>query len=266
MNDIFKALADPSRRELLDRLNTKGGQTLTELCAGLSMTRQSVSKHLAVLEDTNLIVTAWRGREKLHYLNAAPIADISDRWINRFHRQRVAALSALKHSLENTGMGPSDFVYVTYIRATPEHLWQALTDPSFTARYWGRAYETNWQAGSPYAMTQGSSRLADPEQVILESDPPRRLSYTWHKFTPEMAREAGWDDAHLRRINSERRSTVTFEIEAQTDNTVRLTVRHSGFEEGSLMHEGISGGWPKVLSNLKTFIESGEAEALWACR
>src|SRR3954463_9173042 len=140
IDDVFRALADPSRRLLLDSLNEPTGQTLNELCAVLDMARQSVSKHLAVLEGAGLVTTVWRGREKLHYLNAAPIAEITDRWITRYHRRRVSALAGLKRALEDTSMGRPEFVYVTYIRTTPERLWQALTDPAFTARYWGRTY------------------------------------------------------------------------------------------------------------------------------
>jgi len=101
MNDVFKALADPSRRELLDRLRVENGQTLSELCARLAMTRQAVSKHLAVLEEANLVATVWRGREKLHYLNPVPIHEIAERWIGKFERSRLDALSELKKALES---------------------------------------------------------------------------------------------------------------------------------------------------------------------
>src|SRR5438067_9139235 len=104
MDEVFRALADPSRRRLLDSLNRRSGQTLRELCAGLDMARQSVSKHLAVLESAELVTTVRQGREKLHYLNAAPIGDIADRWINRYHRPRVDALAGLKRGLEGTAM------------------------------------------------------------------------------------------------------------------------------------------------------------------
>ena len=102
MDEVFRALADPSRRRLLDSLNDRNGQTLRELCAGLDMARQSVSKHLAILEDANLVTTVRRGREKFHYLNAAPINEIADRWINRYDQQRMHALSDLKKALEDT--------------------------------------------------------------------------------------------------------------------------------------------------------------------
>jgi uncharacterized protein YndB with AHSA1/START domain/DNA-binding transcriptional ArsR family regulator len=261
MDEVFKALADPSRRQLLDSLNAHGGQTLTELCSGLDMARQSVSKHLAVLETANLVTTVWRGREKLHYLNAAPLSDITDRWINRYHRRRISALAGLKRALEDASMGTPEFVYVTYIRTTAERLWQALTEPSFSARYWGRTYDTDWQKGSRYGVIQSGVRVDDPEQVILEADPPRRLSYTWNTFSPELAQVIGWSDEFFARVAAEPRSRVTFEIEPEDDDTVRLTVIHDGFDEGSAMLESISGGWPRVLANLKTLLETGEGDA-----
>src|SRR4051795_7452685 len=127
---VFRALADPSRRQLLDSLNGRNGQTLRELCSGLRMARQSVSKHLAILEAANLVTTVRRGREKLHYLNAAPINEIGERWITRYERGRVEALADLKHALEDGPMDRPSFVYTTYIRTTPEHLWQGRPPPA----------------------------------------------------------------------------------------------------------------------------------------
>ena len=124
MDAVFKALADPSRRRMLDSLNARGGQNLMELCAGLDMARQSVSKHLAVLEAANLVTTVRRGREKLHYLNPAPINEIEQRWINQYDRERIQALGDLKHALEDTTVENRQFVYTTYINATPERLWK----------------------------------------------------------------------------------------------------------------------------------------------
>jgi uncharacterized protein YndB with AHSA1/START domain/DNA-binding transcriptional ArsR family regulator len=266
MDEVFKALADPSRRQLLDSLNVKGGQTLSELCSGLEMARQSVSKHLAILEAANLVTTVWRGREKLHYLNLAPISNISDRWINRYDRRRVSALAGLKRALEDPSMARPEFVYVTYVRTTPERLWQALTDPSFTARYWGMTYDTDWKKGSRYGLTQHGVRVDDPAQVVLEADPPHRLSYTWHTVSAELARARGWSDEYFARISAESRSKVTFEIQPEEDDNVRLTVIHDGFEEGSAMLESVSGGWPRVLANLKTMLETGKSQPNWACK
>src|SRR5947209_16044581 len=135
MDEVFRALGDPSRRLLLDSLNERNGQTLRELCSGLEMARQSVSKHLSVLEAANLITTVRRGREKLHYLNAAPINEIAERWITRYDEGRVRALADLKTALEATPMDKPSFVYTTFIKTTPERLWQGLTDPAFTTRY-----------------------------------------------------------------------------------------------------------------------------------
>ncbi len=258
MDDVFKALADPSRRQLLDSLNTRGGQTLTELCAGLAMARQSVSKHLSVLQAAGLVSTVWRGREKLHYLNTAPICEISDRWINRYHRLRVSALVGLKRAVEDPFMTRPEYVYVTFIRTSPERLWSALTDQAFTARYWGRTYDTDWTKGSRYSVTQSGVRVEDPEQIILEADPPHRLSYTWNTFNAELSGALGWSEEFRARIAAEPRSRVTFEIEPEGDETVRLTVIHDGFEVGSAMLESISGGWPRVLADLKTLLETGE--------
>src|ERR1700736_1382798 len=119
MDEVFKALADPGRRRLLDSLNTRGGQTLNELCSVLDMARQSVSKHLAVLEDAKLVVTVWQGRQKRHYLNAAPISEISNRWINRYHRRRVSTLAGLKRALEDPTMESPEWGAVPYIRRPP---------------------------------------------------------------------------------------------------------------------------------------------------
>jgi DNA-binding transcriptional ArsR family regulator/uncharacterized protein YndB with AHSA1/START domain len=258
MDDVFRALADPSRRRLLDRLNDRNGQSLRELCAGLDMARQSVSKHLAVLEGANLVTTVWRGRQKLHFLNPAPINDIAERWINRYDQARVDALSDLKRALEDRRMDTPEFVYSTYIHTTAPRLWQALTDPAFTQRYWGVAFESAWTAGASMALKlDGGVTVADPEQVVLEADPFRRLSYTWHTFTPEWARAYGMSDEFLAQVASERRSKVTFDIE-DLGEMVKLTVVHDGFDTGSVVLESVSEGWPLILSSLKSLLETGE--------
>jgi DNA-binding transcriptional ArsR family regulator len=255
MDEVFKALADPGRRRLLDSLNARNGQSLRELCAELDMARQSVSKHLAVLEGAGLVTTAREGRRKLHYLHAAPIDAIAERWISRYHRARVRALTDLKTTLEESAM--PEFVYTTYIKTTPEELWRALTDPAFTERYWGVALRSDWEAGSEVVWEQHGVTIADPEQVVLESDPPRRLCYTFHTFTPEFGASVGLSDELLASIAAEPRSKVTFEIEPLGPK-VRLTVVHDGFPEGSEVLRLVSGGWPAVVANLKTLLETGE--------
>ncbi|MBL1079296.1 metalloregulator ArsR/SmtB family transcription factor [Nocardia sp. 2] len=253
---VFKALADASRRRLLDSLNDRNGQTLRELCAGLDMTRQAVSKHLAVLEAANLVTTLRRGREKLHYLNPEPVNAIADRWINRYDRGRLHALADLKSALESDIMS-DEFVYTSYIRTTPEKLWQALTDPAFTKRYWGATFDTDWRTGSAMTWEQSGWVSKDPEQVILESSPYTRLAYTWHSVDTAFGEQFGFSPEDTAKLMAERRSKVAFEIEP-VGEMVKLTVVHDGFESGSTMLAGITEGWPAILSNLKTLLETGE--------
>jgi DNA-binding transcriptional ArsR family regulator/uncharacterized protein YndB with AHSA1/START domain len=263
MDEVFKALSDPSRRSLLDSLNRRNGQTLSELCTGLDMARQSVSKHLAVLEGANLVTTVRRGREKLHFVNAAPINAIADRWINHYDRQRAEALADLKTALEHKPMTTSttssqatEFVYTTYIRTTPEKLWQALTDPAFTVRYWGVELTSDWKVGSSITWEYKGVTMADPAQTVLVADVNRRLAYTWHTITPEFGELIGSSPEEVAALAAEQRSNVSFEIEP-TGDLVKLTVTHGGFESGSTILPGISEGWPTILASLKTLLETG---------
>ena len=256
IDDVFKALADTSRRRLLDSLNARNGQTLRELCAGLDMARQSVSKHLAVLEAANLVTTVWRGREKLHYLNAEPINAIAERWISQYDRERVRALADLKTALETEPMGNPEFVYTTYIKTTPEQLWRALTEPAFTQRYWNTTFTTDWAPGSAMTWDNHGVVITDPGQVVLESDPYRRLSYTWHTITPELGKRFDWDEGFTGKLAAEPRSKVTFDIEPAGE-LVKLTVVHDGFEPGSEVAGMISTGWPHLIASLKTLLETG---------
>jgi DNA-binding transcriptional ArsR family regulator/uncharacterized protein YndB with AHSA1/START domain len=259
-DDVFKALADPIRRRLLDSLNAENGQTLRELCSGLEIARQSVSKHLAVLEAAGVVTTVRRGREKLHYLNAVPISELAERWITRYDRHRVHALADLKTALEETTMQKPEFVYTSYITTTPERLWLALTDPAFTREYWNLEFETDWNVGSSMTWQNNGVTISHPEQVVLESDPYRRLSYTWHTFTPELAERFGWSDERQAKVGSEPRSKVTFELEPVGEQ-VKLTVVHDDLQAGSEVLTLISGGWPIVVSRLKTLLERAPALA-----
>jgi DNA-binding transcriptional ArsR family regulator/uncharacterized protein YndB with AHSA1/START domain len=267
MDAVFRALGEPGRRRLLDRLNERNGLTLTELSAGMGVTRQSVSKHLDVLVAAGLVTTMRRGREKLHYLNAAPINDIAERWIHHYDRARAEALSDLKTALEATPMDQTTFVYTTYIHATPERVWQGLTDPAFPKRYWrhpksgGVSFSSDWKKGSTYdvAYDQVELVLSDPEQVILESDPYRRLAYSWHTFTPAWAAAHAIDETSAGAWRAEPRSKVAFDIEETGKGVVKLTVVHDGFEPGSEVLKGITNGWPAVIASLKTLLETGSA-------
>ncbi len=232
------------------------------------MTRQAVSKHLAVLEAALLVTTVRRGREKFHYLNPAPIHEIADRWIHRYDRARVEALTDLKHALEDTDMTQPhtttatdrpEFVYTTYIRTTPERLFAALTEPAFTRRYWNVDFETDWRPGSTMTWGQGDAAISHPEQVVLEFDPPRRLAYTWHTFTEEWAVAVGIEPDERARIAAEPRSKVLFELEPDGP-LVKLTVIHDGFAPGSEVLEKIRGGWPKVVGAIKTLLETGDLD------
>ncbi|WP_018683783.1 ArsR/SmtB family transcription factor [Actinokineospora enzanensis] len=256
MDEVFRALADPSRRRLLDSLNAHDGQTLRELCTGLAMARQSVSKHLAVLEAANLVTTVWRGREKLHHLNAEPVNAIADRWIRQYDRGRVRALADLKRALELPMA--DEFVYTTYIATTPERLWQALTEPAFTRQYWGVEFTSDWTPGAPMTWLENGVTITDPAQVVLEADPPRRLSYTWHTITDEWRDSHGFDHAEAAALAAEPRSRVSFEIE-QLGERVRLTVTHGDLEPGGQLLAGVSHGWPEIVASLKSLLETGRA-------
>jgi uncharacterized protein YndB with AHSA1/START domain/DNA-binding transcriptional ArsR family regulator len=258
MDAVFRALADRSRRRLLDALNERNGQTLRELCTVLDATRQGVAKHLAVLEAAGLVTTTRRGREKFHHLNAAPINAIADRWIRRYDRGRVQALADLTRALEGP-MGQTEFVYQTYIRTTPAKLWQALTDPVFIARYFdGGGPRSDFSPGSAVLWKMGpDDGPHDWGQHVLEAEPHRRLAYTWHNYQPEMQRFFDWSDEYLAELRKERISKVTFEIEEVSPTAVRLTVVHDDFEPDSEMLRGVREGWVGILSNLKSLLETG---------
>src|SRR2546430_6360344 len=180
MDKVFKALADPTRRFLLDLLHENNGQTLGELCDRVEMARQSTTQHLALLEAANLVTTVRRGREKLHYLNPVPLHTIQERWIDKFERPRLRVLSAVKRQAEENMSDKPTFVYVTYIESTPEKVWHALTDADLTATYWGHSNVSDWQEGSNWAhvRTDGSG-IADAAGTVVESKPPTRLVSTW---------------------------------------------------------------------------------------
>jgi len=242
MDLVFKALADPTRRHLLDRLRERNGQTLGELCGSLAMTRQSGTQHLAVLEAANLISTVRRGREKLHYLNPLPIHEIQERWIERFERPRLAALGAVKRRAEGHDMADRPtYVYVTYIHSTPERVWHALTDADLTAEYWGHSNVSDWRKGSiwEHRRTDGSG-IADVVGTVLETQPPKRLVITFDAPGDEPPGGP---------------SQVTFQIEPYQE-IVRLTVTHENLADRDAF-EAVSAGWPAVLANLKSLLETG---------
>jgi uncharacterized protein YndB with AHSA1/START domain/DNA-binding transcriptional ArsR family regulator len=252
VDQVFKALSDPTRRLFLDRLREQDGQTLGELCTRLGMARQSATQHLDVLVRAGLVTVVRRGRERLHFLNPAPLHDIGERWISSFDRPRLAALSAIRSRAEEYAMTESvpTYVYVTYIRAGAQQVWHALTDADLTARYWGHANVSDWQPGSSWEHRRADgSGAVDVAGRVLEADPPRRLAITFG--APDGDEPPGGD------------SVVTFVLEEQ-GGIVRLTVTHENLADAKALGE-ISHGWPAVLANLKSLLETGEVlpEAPW---
>ena len=239
MELVFKAMADPTRRGLLDALFIEDGQSLSSLQARFDMTRVAVAKHLGILESAGLVVTKRRGREKLHFLNPVPIRLVHDRWVSKYTEDWAAGLVGLKSELEHT----MEKVFEIYIRTTPERLWEAITDPDIRAKYnFGARVESDWTAGSPYLMAHPGA--ADPlgEGENLEVDPPRRLVQSMRAlWGPEVIAEGT--------------SRVTWEIEPVGDSC-RLTVTHDQLREGA--NDELYGGWPMILSGLKTWLETGE--------
>ena len=155
-------------------------------------------------------------------------------------------------------MSETEFVYTTYIATTPERLWQALTDPVFTRRYWGAELYSDWQVGSPVLWKEGlDEEPCDLGQIVLEAEPRRRLSYTWHHPRPYHAEMLGWSADRLAEAQREPRSRATFDLEP-ADDAVKLTVTHDGFASGSPMLDAVRAGWPQLLANLKTLLETGD--------
>jgi len=257
MDEVFKALADPTRRSLLDVLFRQDGQTLSALVEQRApMTRFGVMKHLRVLEEASLVTTRRRGREKLHFLNPVPIRLVHDRWVSKYAEPWAAGLSGLKRRLEETTMekfkgdagltlaeGDTSAVFEIFIKTTPERLWDAITDPEMRAKYsFGVETHSDWTPGSEYkSSVPGVIDIAEGENV--EVDPPRRLVQT---FT------ALWSDE----VKGEGSSRVTWEIEPVGDDSCRLTVVHDELREGA--SNELYGGWPQILSGLKTLLETGE--------
>jgi uncharacterized protein YndB with AHSA1/START domain/DNA-binding transcriptional ArsR family regulator len=236
---VFRALADPTRRSLLDELFRQDGQTLGALEERFPITRFGVMKHLRQLEGAGLVVTKRRGREKLHFLNPVPIRLVHDRWVSKYAEPWAAALSDLKNRLES----PMEKVFEIYIRTTPERLWEAITNPEIRAKYnFGAGVVSDWARGSRLEMGAPKADGLLGEGEVLEVDPPRRLVHSM---------VALWSDD----VKSEGASRVTWEIEPIGDSC-RLLLTHDQLREGA--NDELYGGWPMILSGLKTWLETGE--------
>jgi uncharacterized protein YndB with AHSA1/START domain len=240
MDLVFKALADPTRRSLLDELFEQDGQTLSALEKRLPMTRFGVMKHLRVLEQAGLIVSKRRGREKHHFLNPVPIRLVHDRWVGKYAEPWVRTLAELKNVIEENSM---EKVYEIYIKTTPERLWEAIASPELRAKYnFGVAVESDWTPGSPYEVRHPSAPSLLSAGRNLEVDPPRKLVQSFRAL---------WSDD----VKREGTSRVTWEIEQVVDSC-RLTVTHDELAENA--NSELYGGWPMILSGLKTLLETGE--------
>jgi uncharacterized protein YndB with AHSA1/START domain len=236
---VFRALADPTRRSLLDELFREDGQTLSALVDRFSMTRFGVMKHLKQLEEAGLVVTKRRGREKLHFLNPVPIRLIHDRWVTKYAEPWAAGLSGLKDRLERH----MEKVFEIYIRTTPERLWEAITDPEIRSKYnFGSRVTSDWTPGSRFEMSHPNAPglLGEGENLVVE--PPRRLVQSM---------TALWGDD----VKAEGTTRVTWEIEPVGDSC-RLTVTHDQLRDDA--NDQLYGGWPMILSGLKTWLETGE--------
>jgi uncharacterized protein YndB with AHSA1/START domain len=240
MDAVFKALADPTRRSLLDQLFQQDGQNLSTLERRLPMSRFGVMKHRKVLEEADLVVTRRRGREKLHFLNPVPIRLVHDRWVSKYAEPWAATLSGLKQRMESRTM---EKVFEIYIKTTSERLWKAITDPEMRAKYtFGVGVFSDWTPGSHYEGIPRQLGAPIVEGENLEVDPPRRLVQSFNAL---------WSDD----VKSEGTSRVTWEIE-QIQDSCRLTVTHDQLREDA--NNELYGGWPMVLSGLKTLLETGE--------
>ena len=254
-DEVFRALADPSRRTLLDQLFERDGQTLGELEAALpAMTRFGVIKHLRVLEGANLVTSRKVGRERHHYLNPVPIRRIHDRWLDRYAIRAADLLADLKTMLEIDPMTSPDtttkaaqaaprHVFATFIRATPEAIWRALTESDFTTRYWyGSTIHSDWTAGAPWELRTSGGQVGITGEV-LEAHAPSRLVVTYNQ---------AWAGGN------EPPSRVTFEIEGAGPGVQKLTVVHETEPGTTTRIADVAAGWPFIIAGLKTLLETGE--------
>ena len=255
MNDtVFRALADNTRREILDVLFEREGRSLGELEARFDMTRFGVMKHVKVLEEAGLVVTRKVGRLRLHYLNPVPIREIHDRWTGKFAARASGALLSLRAGLEKGGTmadaNKPSHVYVVYIGTTPQRIWDALTQSEFTQQYYyASTVDSDWEAGSAYAYSINGQTAIVGE--VLEAEPPSRLAMTF---------DARWDDE----VAADPPSRITWEIEPAGDGLTKLTVVHDGFAGETNTYGQVGGGMPYILSGLKTLLETGEPLAATA--
>jgi uncharacterized protein YndB with AHSA1/START domain/DNA-binding transcriptional ArsR family regulator len=239
---IFKALADASRRTLLDALFVKDGQSLNDLCDHLQMTRFGVMKHLQVLEEAGVITTQKVGREKYHYLNPVPIQMVYERWVGKYMQPWASTLTSLKQLMEGQAMSHTHILQI-FIQTTPQRLWQALTESDLSRQYYfGSEVQSSWQPGSPYHYPNpAGGNFVEGE--IIESDPPHKLVMS---FRPVFLHPEGEAPA----------SQVTWEIQPM-GAACKLTLTHAGMDFSSAEGQELMNGWAQITSGLKTLLETG---------
>jgi uncharacterized protein YndB with AHSA1/START domain/DNA-binding transcriptional ArsR family regulator len=238
VDDVFKALSDPTRRRLLDTLRDRGGLTLTELEVGLGMTRFGVMKHLKVLEDANLIVTRRDGRFKHHYLNALPIQEVADRWMAPYGKPLARFALNIKNALEAPMADKPDFVFATYIRTSPAKLWDALINPEMTRQYYYNSRVlTDLKVGGKFAY-EGPDGAINLDGEIIEIVPEKKLVTTF---------KATW-------APEGEPTRIMFEIEPMGE-ACKLTMTHYDYAKSKA---GVETGWPMIVAGLKTLLETGK--------
>lgn len=248
MDEVFRAINDPSRRRLLDHLFERDGQTLGELCVHLpEMTRYGVMNHLRILEQAALVTTHKQGRSKYHYLNPVPIRLIHDRWISKYAEPRVGAIAGLKAHLEGGSqrMSKPVHVYKAYIRAPIGDVWDAITKGDRTVQYfYGTRVQSDWEVGSPIVYTDADGGVvADGEVVSI--DAPTRVEMTFQaRWDPELVAEG-----------TAREAWLLSEVNGMTELTIELY----DVAVDSKTYRDFTEGFPYIVSGLKSLLETGSA-------
>ena len=246
MDEVFRAIDDPSRRLLLDALFDDDGQTLTQLCTRLpTMTRQGVMNHLRILEDAKLVTTRRAGRSKHHYLNPVPIRMVHDRWISRFAEARVSLLATLPTTIEEgSPMAKPVHVYTTFIRSTLDEVWDALTNPEMTAKYFfGTRVDCDWEVGSSMDYYYPDGQLASSGK-ILSIDPPNSFECL---FLPE------WDED----LKAQGPVREIWKL-SENNGMVAATLEMYDIEVDSEIYRDLTGGSPWIIASMKSLLETGE--------
>lgn len=247
MDEVFRAINDPSRRLLLDKLYERDGQTVGELCTHLpQMTRYGVMNHLRILEGAGLLTTRKQGRSKYHYLNPVPIKLIQDRWITKHAEPRVGTIADIKARLESgeKTMEKPVHVYKAFIRAAIEEVWDAITNPDKTSQYfYGTLVDSDWEVGSEMNYFYPDGKKAS-EGHIISIDAPKRLEFTF---------QALWDEA----LVAEGPAREVWAL-AEVNGIVELTIELYDVGKDSKTLEDFAGGFPYIISGLKSLVETGE--------